>query len=526
MKKSITIIALALSLTALGQTGPTFTVNNQTGTYTTNCQTPSVSLSVASNYTGSLNYSWQGPNTALTGISVVLTTPGVYTVTAYNAQNVSTSQTFTVYSNFVNSAITPTIQNMACSPGGNVVNSVTLQAVNMVNALHTIICPSGASLSISGLTVTYLPGAPGTYTHILQDGAGCTTTKQFIVSSNQQFPDFKLASPQNFSLGCGSKSIAAVNVVSLTSQGSPSYTFLPPGFTGSYGFGIFSGTSATVAGIYTVVVRDGVNNCQTQIPFTVTQNTTAPVMNLAMYTSTLTCASPQTTLTCATGGVTYNWTFPSKPGPGWNTITTSTVIVGADFADPAGIVVNQYSLTLTAFNECRSSTVVTIYQNIKKPVVTGGTFTCPNPTTAIYATVTGAASYSCAWTAPAGAAVIGLTSSTLVTSNPGQYTVNVTDSGNGCSSLATVSVNTCDFTGITEGSSDFDISIYPNPSSGVFTVKTETTGLKVRVYTIAGTLITEREVGEIDIQNVPAGVYFIQIMDAGHPVYSSKLVRL
>jgi hypothetical protein len=91
-----------------------------------------------------------------------------------------------------------------------------------------------------------------------------------VIAKAQPCPTFSIASPTNFSISCppGNTTISIVNPVSTqTPPATVSYTFLPPGFSGAISPSVILGnnttTIATVAGTWSVLVRDNSNFCTT-----------------------------------------------------------------------------------------------------------------------------------------------------------------------------------------------------------------------------------------------------------------------
>jgi ELWxxDGT repeat protein len=71
------------------------------------------------------------------------------------------------------------------------------------------------------------------------------------------------------------------------------------------------------------------------------------------------------------------------------------------------------------------------------------------------------------------------------------------------------------------------VSVYPNPSTGVFNLKSKSTlkEASIKVYSIYGQVVfeTDKVVSEIDLSNQPAGVYFIQLK-SGETFINKRIV--
>ncbi len=74
-------------------------------------------------------------------------------------------------------------------------------------------------------------------------------------------------------------------------------------------------------------------------------------------------------------------------------------------------------------------------------------------------------------------------------------------------------------------------AVYPNPFSDNFTVRIKNPGnsVKIKIFTLTGQVIHEAaffntDETSIDLQNIPAGIYCIQIMDT-EKIYTQKLIK-
>ena len=87
------------------------------------------------------------------------------------------------------------------------------------------------------------------------------------------------------------------------------------------------------------------------------------------------------------------------------------------------------------------------------------------------------------------------------------------------------------YTGIDEHSqiNNEEVSIYPNPSEGVFQIKSTNYKIQnIKVMNIIGEEILETKINEkqatIDMSGVAKGIYFVQITDANKNVVNRKIV--
>ena len=75
----------------------------------------------------------------------------------------------------------------------------------------------------------------------------------------------------------------------------------------------------------------------------------------------------------------------------------------------------------------------------------------------------------------------------------------------------------------------YNVSLYPNPTSGILNVQGLDAGNRIRIYNINGTLITDTfaggSVNTISLEGVPTGIYLIQITDGKNLVGHFKVLK-
>ncbi len=108
---------------------------------------------------------------------------------------------------------------------------------------------------------------------------------------------------------------------------------------------------------------------------------------------------------------------------------------------------------------------------------------------------------------------------------PGIYQFDLTNTTNGCGTTETVEVTEIECVGsnVEELLQASDISIFPNPSNGIFTIKPiDFVGkVNIEIYNIVGNLVWRKsnlqfnESKVVDLQSLPNGVYFIEIHSGG-----------
>jgi gliding motility-associated-like protein len=437
-----------------------FNINPPGGNYLINCQQPTLNIAFnppSFNYTCSHLASppLTGNTVSFTGMSQM----GTWTCTAQNpVSGCIKTQTFNVGINMTtpSSTVIPTSLSINCSTVAITTVSAIVSGGN--SAIHQWMSPLGGTVTMSGSTTTFVPGAPGVYKQCVMDSVSkCSTCKNFSVTSTAGFPTFSLSSLQNFTLGCSSKSIANISIknAQTTPQGGAlSYTILPPGSNGTLPSGTLSGISTytvNVPGTWTIVTRANANQCDTKVQATIQQNTIAPTLTVNVPYQILTCDKPAVTLEgmTSTSDVSFTWFFPAVPG----TLAQSTISVPAKTISPTNTVVANY--TITAFdnnNSCISSSVVPVYQNIFVPnaVISGDKIiSCKTPT--VMLTNSGSTTIppelnpyddiiGYRWEGPSPLVPVQL-NSTYIGSEPGTYTLVVKDLNNGCFGVATKTID-------------------------------------------------------------------------------------
>ncbi|MES2780588.1 MAG: immunoglobulin-like domain-containing protein, partial [Bacteroidota bacterium] len=109
-------------------------------------------------------------------------------------------------------------------------------------------------------------------------------------------------------------------------------------------------------------------------------------------------------------------------------------------------------------------------------------------------------------------------------------TYEVTDPSGNKSKKAQRLVSVVEVTGLSELSNNNNVSIYPNPSKGQFTIanKTNTTIKTVKVMDAMGRIVLEKTAQfkevEVDLTSMNKGLYMVIIKDANGNEYSGKVV--
>ena len=402
-------------------------------------------------------YSWTSGSQIKAGSTATFNMSGPlnWTVTAIDTLYGCTGfTTFAITQNtsVVTSVLSPTFQNITCTLSS--ITTITAGATPSVNIAHHWLSPLGGTLVIQGEESQFLPGSPGTYTHVaINTTNGCKAVKTFTVFSSSGFPAFSLSSPQNFSVGCSTRSTAIVNIdqaqTTPTAGGSISYTMLAPGAGGTYSWGAKSSYSnIIVPGTYTFIVRDNSNGCETKVQASILQNTVAPPVEATVPSQILTCYVPSVKLSAGSTlqNVIFSWTLPGSGVVAGDTLRVFNTGVESN------TVTGNFILSATdPVNTCVTQTVIPILQNLFTPVagISGlDEVSCKTRTVMLsnnsssrippYFNPSGLVVAEL-WTGPSPQLPLQLSSSYLA-EMPGTYTMVARDMSNGCAAIATKTI--------------------------------------------------------------------------------------
>jgi hypothetical protein len=388
--------------------------------------------------------------------------------------------------------------------------AVTISAVS-----GNILCNGGSTsvtVTANGGTGTYtgtgsFTQTAGTYTYVVTDAKACSTNTVITITE-----------PTALNVNLSAAPIAC-------NGSTTQVTFNVNGGTAPY-----SGNSpVTVSvGSYTYTVTDA-NNCSITVTITVTQ----PAAIVASQTITL-CSGQSLSIgsnTYTTSG-TYIDVLQSQVNGCDSTLTTELTILPAIthtqnvtlcFGEVLSVGSNIYNASgtytdvLTATNGCDSTltTVLVINPAIDVTTSLSGLTISANESSATYQWIDCDNSNQ---------AIAGETNQSFTASANGNYAVIVTQ--NNCSDTsACVNISTV---GVKENNVLNGISIYPNPSNGIYNLSGLKVNSKITVYDAIGQIIYTSIITEsketINISNVPNGIYMIQIKSE-NSIITKKIIK-
>lgn len=262
---------------------------------------------------------------------------------------------------------------------------------------------------------------PGLYQIVsVTDGLGCTGPGQgalLVLASTLDLTGVVT------NVQCAGQSSGSINTTVTYGQGPYAYAW-----TGPQNVPAIPDPINLMAGQYNLIVTDGFG-CQNTKTYLVTQP--SAMVPAIMNTVGPNCYNPNggSIDLSMTGGIpnyTYLWSG------------------GSTVQDPQNLAAGTYTVTVTDQAMCTKTAVATVTGNFTPPVAsasTPGSLSCT--TTSL--TLSGAGSsigagYTYNWTAAPGNITGGATTPTPTINQPGTYTLQVTNSVNGCTASAAVQV--------------------------------------------------------------------------------------
>jgi hypothetical protein len=423
---------------------------------------------------------------------------------------------------------------------GTIVSGVTWEVPSSapVNASTNYLWSTAATTSVINVNTTSANSVT------ITAATGCTSTASQAVTVNS-LPTVSVTSG----------AICSGNSFTMVASGASSYTYsggsavVTPtsnasyNVTGTSSLGCVSSNTAvssvTVNALPTVLVNSGAicaGNTFTIVPsgantYTYSSGSAvvSPTSNASYNvtgTSSLGCVSSNT----AVSSVTVN-TLPTV------SVSSGAICSGNAFTINATGTANTYSYsggssvvtptaitnyTVTGTNtvtSCSNTAISSVTVNAL-PTVSAASSTsllCVGQSASL--TASGAATYT--WNTTANTVVIVISPTVNTT-----YTVNATDA-NGCSNVATVTqtVSTC--TGIQSAinNQQLAVTVYPNPSNGVYTIEVPST-LNVSVIDVLGKVVYSQQLQDgkytLNLSNLNNGLYILKAESSG----AFKTVRL
>jgi len=469
--------------------------------------------------TGTYTYSWApSGGTAATATGL---TAGTYTVTVTDQYGCEVDEVVTI-TEPTQISINGTQTSPSCF--GVADGEITATVTGGTGDYEYSWSPAG------GTAATASNLADGGYTVTVTDEAGCTASNTWYIT---QPSAIIITSTQTDNTTCSYDSTGTATVTATSGVGAYDYSWAPYG-------GTAADAEELAAGTYTVTVTDD-NGCEAEHEIIIT----APAAIVLTPSQTnISCNGEEdgTATIAATGGTgteyEYSWsptgettTTISDLEAGTYTVTvtdengceaeqsvTITQAAAITFTDNVSICAGQthtvgqntyatsgtYTDILEAQNGC-DSTVTTI-------LVVGGAVNVATTVSGITITATAAgAQYqwiNCATNAP----IAGATSQSFTPAANGSYAVIVTQGcadTSVCTSITTV--------GLEELSTNWNATLYPNPSNGSVTINwgKAMANVNIDITDVAGKVIYSKTVQQAASHTIaldqPTGVYYVRL---------------
>lgn len=420
--------------------------------------------SVTFTASGANTYTW---NNSSQGASVLVypSSNTVYTVTGKNAQNCISSATVAVS--------TLSAPALAIIPASSTVCPFVAATYTATGA-DSYTWTNSAS---SGSTAVFTSTALSSYSVTGSAVNGCTASISNVV--------FVYALP-TIAVSASSQTVCSFAPVNFTATGADAYLW-----SDGTASDIITVNPLSSADVYTVTGTSALTGCSGTQTAAVIVNP-LPVISITPA-STVVCANTPVALS-ASGANSYLWST--------NSINQSITVA------PATTTV--YAVSGTDGLGCTGTETVEITVNpLPVIIVSPSSLTiCTNASATV--TASGADSYSWIPGSATGNTFVAMPVASTV------YTVSGTDANN-CVGRALVSVDVTICNGIkTTAFSGNAVSVYPNPSTGVFTASFEFEGVKtIAIINSVGQLIMETTTAAtsemFNLSDVAKGVYFVKV---------------
>ncbi|RMG86971.1 MAG: hypothetical protein D6714_03230, partial [Bacteroidetes bacterium] len=404
---------------------------------TLNCQATQVTLDAGASAQGpGITFSWTSPNghflNGQNTLSPQIDAPGTYTLTIFDTNNnCQSTETVTIPLDTLAPQVELTGGLLTCAD-----TAVTIAAETTTppdNWLVSWTSPDGA-IDAGANTLTPVVSTPGTYILTTTNPENhCTAESVVEVTQYVEYPTASLLPPDT--LTCQRTQIPIDATASSSGQIFDYQWVTTDGQ-------IISGENTLMPvvdapGLYALTITNVVNGCSTEIQTTVAQDVELPEA-VAFTFDTLTCEKQELSLLAT--GTSLGSEFVYQ----WST-TDGHIVSGENSLSPVVNAPGTYELLVqNSLTQCASTAVVEVPQDIVPPVAAAGKsplLTCAVKEVTLDGTASSAESVMIyEWTTTDGNILSGENTLTPVVNEPGFYTLQITNTNNGCTSLDQVEV--------------------------------------------------------------------------------------
>lgn len=420
-------------------------------------------------------YTWSTGTSTLTGSTINSLPVGTYTVAASDAGLCSTTLVVNVTQSLV-----------------------TQPALSVTANVYTICSGASVTLSVSGAS---------TYTW---NTSVNTTTISANPTSNSTFTVGGYTSANCYRTGSVSITVNPLPVITFTAPASICLNTPPFTLTANPASGTYAGNGVNPSHVFTPTLA-GVGTKTVSYTFTDANGCTSSVINTIVVHSL-----PVVTFTLSPNSLCANSaTFNLTASPVTGTFTGTGANSGVYTPSVAGVGTQTVSYSYTDANNCNVTVTSSVIINaVPVPsIVTTKKFFCINsPTLFLNAQPSNISPNVGIFSGP-GTSTAGVFSPSLAGVGNPTVTYTFTDF-NGCTGKAfyTATVSACN--GIAENSASESLFIvYPNPSNGTFSIKTDRT-MDVTLLNDLGQVVNyyrldEKNNYQVAISDLPGGIYFV-----------------
>jgi gliding motility-associated-like protein len=392
------------------------------------CLSNSVILDASNSQQGpNISYTWEDSNNNEigTGTNIIVNAADTYTLVVTDASNGCSATDIMEVTQQIDAPVADAGSDMELNC---LVTEVTLDGSNSTFGPNIIVEWTNTVGDSIGDSAQLLTSLPGTYSlNLLDTSNGCTSVSNVVVTIDTLAPELPLL--DDVVLNCYSPT--ATIGESLATE-NPSWNFAWLDQDANY---IDNTDTLTVfvEGTYSLNVRDGDNFCSDQIFVEVTEDFTIPLADAGMD-ATLDCITASITLDGSNSDqgpdITYEWL------DGANMVISDAITLEINTPDTYTLIVTNNE------NGCSDGAMVAIDQAMDAPTADAGPdliINCNDTSVMLDGSNSSSGpNISATWTDVDGNFVSDVLQ--VQVSTPGPYTLNITDSSNGCISVAQAEV--------------------------------------------------------------------------------------
>jgi len=258
---------------------------------------------------------------------------------------------------------------------------------------------------------------------------GCFSTAQLTVVENNIKPTVSISGVEEITC---KKEI--VTISAQIGQGSYTYNWSAPSGGAIVGNNKDTILQVSSAGIYSLMVTDTINGCETTKNVDVTEKKAKPNIFVSSL-GIITCTNPQSSISINVKGGTFNYF--------WTTVN-GNIVSGGDSGYLTVDKSGDYEVKVVNLdNGCFDTKVVTVTENKTKPTIqiaNPAEITCKAPTVTLNANVGNGTNFEYNWTTSSGNIQSDSKLANITVNKSGTYILEVTNTVNGCKTVQIVDV--------------------------------------------------------------------------------------